>query len=159
MKRKTILEAFRFINGIKMNVVSDKKTRSAIISNHLKMYKVVEKHDEEVKKVYEKLFEGKEDDVQKLYSLRTEYNNGATVERQGEIIEDISKNYSEIIKLENEFNEAFSKISEEEIDVQIVKMDQVEFISACVDSGIEFSMNEMARLSELFEEETQEEQE
>lgn len=158
MKRSTVLEAFRFVNGIKMNVVSDKETRFALISNHLKMYKIVEKHDEEVKKIYEKLFEGKEDEMQRLYSLRAEYNNGASVERQSEIFEDISKNYTELIKLENEFNETFAKLADEEIDVVLVKMDEVEFVSAVVDSQIEFTMSEMAKLSELFKtsEDTQE---
>lgn len=158
MKRSTVLEAFRFVNGIKMNVVSDKETRSALISNHLKMYKIVEKHEEEVKKIYEKLFEGKEEEMQRLYSLRAEYNNGASVERQGEIVEDISKNYTELIKLENEFNETFAKLADEEIDVVLVKMDEVEFVSAVVDSQIEFTMSEMAKLSELFKtsEDTQE---
>ena len=53
MKRGTIIEAFKLINGIKMNVVSDKATRSAVISNHLMMYKIAQENDEEVKKIYD----------------------------------------------------------------------------------------------------------
>lgn len=154
MKRGIIIEAFRFVNGIKMNVVYDKETRSAIISNHLKMYRIVEQHEDEVKKLYDKLFEGKTEDVQALHVLRGEYNSGVSVERQGEIVEEISNNYSELIKLEHEFNDAFNKLNEEDIDIDIIKMNKESFINACADSGIEFSMIEMMKIGEIFIEDT-----
>lgn len=153
MKKSIIVEAFRFVNGIKMNVVYDKETRAAIISNHLKMYKVVEQHEDEVKKLYEKLFDGKFEEVQSLHALRGEYNSNVSQERRGEIVEDISRNYSEIIKLENEFNEAFNGMMEEDIDICIIKMNKESFINACADSGIEFSMTEMMKIAEIFTDE------
>lgn len=150
MKKAKILEAFRFINGIKLNVVEDKETRSAIISNHLKMYKIVENHEAEVRKVYEKFFEGKTEEVQKLYNLRNEFNSDATDDRKKEIVEEIMKDYSDIIKLEGEFNETYNNMLDEDIDLSVVKLNQEPFISACVDSGIDFSMAEIIKLDDLF---------
>lgn len=150
MKRRTVLDAFRFINGIKMNVVSDKETRAAIISNHLKMYKVAEEHEVELKKMYDKLFEDKEEDMQKLHALRGEFHTTESEERRGEIVKEISENYSEHISLENEFNEFFEKRLNEELDVELVKFDKEAFINACADSGIEFTMIDIAKVEELF---------
>lgn len=150
MKRRIVLDAFRFINGIKMNVVSDKETRAAIISNHLKMYKIAEEHETELRKMYDKLFEGKEEDMQKLHALRGEFHTAGTEERRGEIVKEISENYSEHIALENEFNEFFENRLNEELDIELVKFDKEVFINACADSGMEFTMIDIAKVEELF---------
>lgn len=150
MKEGKIIEAFRLLNGIKMNVVTDKETRSAIISNHLQMYKVAQAHDEEVKKIYEKLFEGKEDDIQKVAELRNKFMNATTNEERGEIIKELNDNYAHIFKLEKELNDTFEKRAEEDIEISIVKFDKELFINACADSGVEFTMENILRLEDIF---------
>ena len=153
MKKAKIIEAFRFINGIKLNVVSDKETRSAIISNHLKMYKIVEQHEAEVKKVYEKFFDGKTEEIQVLYNLRNEFNSDATDERKKEIVESIMKDHADLLAVEKEFNETYSNMLNEEVEVNITKLNQESFINACADSNLDFSMTEIIALDELFKEE------
>ena len=151
MKRSTIIEAFKLINGIKMNVVSDKETRSAIISNHLQMYKVAQAHDEEVKKVYEKLFEGKNEDLQKVAELRQEFNTeGTTNERKLAIVKELNDNYRPIFELEAEFNKTFAERNEEDVDIKVVKFDREAFVNACADSGVEFTMVDIIRLEDIF---------
>lgn len=152
MKKAKILEAFRFINGVKLNVVEDKETRGAIISNHLKMYKIVENHETEVRKVYDKFFDGKTEEIQSLYNLRNEFNAESTDERKREIVDEILRDYSDIIKIENEFNETYNKMLDEDVEISVVKLNQEVFIGACVDSGIDFSMSEIIKLDELFKE-------
>ena len=152
MKKAKILEAFRFINGVKLNVVEDKETRSAIISNHLKMYKIVENHETEVRKVYDKFFDGKTEEMQSLYNLRNEFNAESTDERKREIVDEILRDYSDLIKIENEFNETYNKMLDEDVEISVVKLNQEAFIGACVDSGIDFSMSEIIKLDELFKE-------
>ena len=151
MKRSTIIEAFKLINGIKMNVVTDKETRSAIISNHLMMYKVAQENDEEVKKVYEKLFEGKNEDLQKVAELRQEFNTeGTTNERKLAIVKELNDNYKHIFELEAEFNKAFAERNEEDVDIKVVKFDRDAFVNACADSGVEFTMVDILRLEDIF---------
>lgn len=151
MKRSTIIEAFKLINGIKMNVVTDKETRSAIISNHLMMYKVAQENDEEVKKVYEKLFEGKNEDLQKVAELRQEFNTeGTTNERKLAIVKELNDNYRPIFELEAEFNKTFAERNEEDVDIKVVKFDREAFVNACADSGVEFTMVDIIRLEDIF---------
>lgn len=153
MKEGKIIEAFKLLNGIKMNVVSDKETRSAIIGNHLQMYKVAQAHDEEVKKIYEKLFEGKEEDLKKVAELRQEFMNAKTNEERGVIVKELNDNYAHIFELEKEFNDTFAKKAEEEIEINLVKFNKEMFINACADSGVEFTMTDIVRLDEIFKKE------
>ena len=153
MKEGKIIEAFKLLNGIKMNVVSDKETRSAIIGNHLQMYKVAQAHDEEVKKIYEKLFEGKEEDLKKVAELRQEFMNAKTNEERGAIVKELNDNYVHIFELEKEFNDTFAKKAEEEIEINLVKFNKEMFINACADSGVEFTMTDIVRLDEIFKKE------
>lgn len=150
MKEGKIIEAFKLLNGIKMNVVSDKETRSAIISNHLQMYKVAQAHDEEVKKIYEKLFEGKEEDLKKVAELRQEFMNAKTNEERGAIVKELNDNYAHIFELEKEFNDTFAKKAEEDVDIKVVKFDREAFVNACADSGVEFTMVDIIRLEDIF---------
>ena len=154
MKRGFIIEAFRLINGIKMNTVQDKATRSAIIGNHLQMYKVAEKHENEAKEVYKKLFEGKEEDARKVNELRQEYNStGVSNERKVEIVKEISTAYTPILELEQELNAAINGMLAEEVEVKIIPFNKESFVNACADSNLEFTMIDIIRLNDLFEEE------
>ena len=151
MKRSTIIEAFRLINSIKMNVVTDKETRRAIISNHLVMYKVAQENEEEVKKIFEKLFEGKNEELQKVAGLRQEFNaEGTTNERKLAIVKELNDNYKHIFELEAEFNNIFENRNEEEVDVKVIEFDREAFVNACADSGVEFTMVDILRLEDIF---------
>lgn len=46
MKRIDIINMFRTLGKIKLNKVSDKVMRNALISDHLKMFKVAKENDE-----------------------------------------------------------------------------------------------------------------
>lgn len=150
MKRGIIIDAFKLLNGIKMNVVTDKETRSAIISNHLMTYKVAQENDEEVKKVYEKLFEGKEEDMKKVAELRQNFMNATTSEDRNAIIKELNDNYMQIFELEAEFNKIFAERNEEDVAINIVKFDKESFVNACADSGVEFTMSDILRLEAIF---------
>ena len=150
MKRGTIIEAFKLINGIKMNVVSDKDTRNAIIANHLAMYKIAQENDEEAKKVFEKLFEGKEEDVRKVAELRQKFMSATENAERADIVKELNDNYKQIFELESEFNKAFAERNEEDVDIKVVKFDREAFVNACADSGVEFTMVDIIRLEDIF---------
>jgi hypothetical protein len=151
MKRSTIIEAFKLINGIKMNVVTDKETRASILKNHMLMYKVVKDGDEELKKVYEKLFEGKEEDLHRVVALRQEFHLSETTnERREEISKIIITDLKHILELEAELNSIFEERNEENIEINFIKMDMQEFVNACVESNIIVAPLDIAEISELF---------
>lgn len=150
MKRGTIIEAFKLINGIKMNVVSDKDTRSAITLNYLSMYKVAQENDEEAKRVYEKLFEGKEEDLRAVAELRQKFMSATKNEEKNAIIKELGDNYKHIFELEAEFNKIFADRSNEEVDIKVAKLDREAFVNACADSGVEFTMVDIIRLEDFF---------
>lgn len=153
MKRSTIIEAFKLINGIKMNVVSNKDTRNAIIANHLAMYKIAQENDEEAKKVFEKLFEGKEEDVRKVAELRQRFMNATENAERADIVKELNDNYKQIFELESEFNKTFAERNEEDVDIKVVKFDREAFVNACADSGVEFTMIDIVRLDDIFKSE------
>lgn len=150
MKRGTIIDAFKLINGIKMNVVSNKDTRNAIIANHLAMYKIAQENDEEAKKVFEKLFEGKEEDVRKVAELRQKFMSATENAERADIVKELNDNYKQIFELESEFNKAFAERNEEDVDIKVVKFDREAFVNACADSGVEFTMVDIIRLEDIF---------
>lgn len=152
MKRGTIIDAFKLINGIKMNVVSNKDTRNAIIANHLAMYKIAQENDEEAKKVFEKLFEGKEEDVRKVAELRQKFMSATENAERADIVKELNDNYKQIFELESEFNKAFAERNEEDVDIKVVKFDREAFVNACADSGVEFTMVDIVRLDDIFKE-------
>lgn len=153
MKRGTIIEAFKLINGIKMNVVSNKDTRNAIIANHLAMYKIAQENDEEAKKVFEKLFEGKEEDVRKVAELRQKFMSATENAERADIVKELNDNYKQIFELESEFNKTFAERNEEDVDIKVVKFDREAFVNACADSGVEFTMVDIIRLEDIFKSE------
>lgn len=156
MKRGTIIEAFKLINGIKMNVVSNKDTRNAIIANHLAMYKIAQENDEEAKKVFEKLFEGKEEDVRKVAELRQRFMSATENAERADIVKELNDNYKQIFELESEFNKTFAERNEEDVDIKVVKFDREAFVNACADSGVEFTMVDIIRLEDIFKSEEEE---
>lgn len=156
MKRGTIIDAFKLINGIKMNVVSDKDTRNAIIANHLAMYKIAQENDEEAKKVFEKLFEGKEEDVRKVAELRQKFMGATEKEERITIVKELNDNNKQIFELESEFNKIFAERNEEDVDIKVVKFDREAFVNACADSGVEFTMIDIVRLDDIFKSEEEE---
>lgn len=153
MKRCTIIDAFKLINGIKMNVVSNKDTRNAIIANHLAMYKIAQENDEEAKKVFEKLFEGKEEDVRKVAELRQRFMSATENAERADIVKELNDNYKQIFELESEFNKTFAERNEEDVDIKVVKFDREAFVNACADSGVEFTMIDIVRLDDIFKSE------
>lgn len=46
MKRFQIINMFRILGRVKLNKIEDKNLRNALISNHLKMFRVAKENDE-----------------------------------------------------------------------------------------------------------------
>jgi hypothetical protein len=150
MKRGKIVGIFRFLGGFKLNKISNKEVRSFIMSNHLCMNRVVKEHDEDIKEMQQRLFEGKEEELRKLHELRNKYNASNDKEEKADIVKIIHDNYAPILELEKEFNDFFSKKFEEDVDIKITKCDMEDFIEACVECEVDITTSDLMEIAEMF---------
>lgn len=113
MKRIEIINMFRTLGKIKLNKVEDKSLRNALISNHLKMFRIAKENDEYIA------------------SLREQFDPEAV----------------------NDINEAYQKYAEEEVKIDLVKIDGEAFGDMIAGSDIDITLGEMTLLEPLFKEE------
>ena len=150
MKKGKLIGYFRFLSGINLSKIEDKGIRSSIISNHLMMYRIAQQHDEDIKELQKKLFEGKEEDIAALSKLREEYKEVAD-DRKKEIINQIMTDYKSLLELETELNALFNEKLNEEVDVNLKKVSQEDFVEVCVGAGIDITPADLIELEDLFE--------
>lgn len=150
MKKSKVIEIFRFLNSIKLNKVSNKEMRSAIISNHMQMHNIAKQYDEDVKELQKKLFEGKEESIESLNSLREEYKK-ANDSRKKEIETTIIKDHSDILSLEIEFNNEIVNLLNSEVELNLKKVTQDIFIDSCVEADVDITSGDLIILTDLFE--------
>ena len=112
MKRIEIINMFRTLGKIKLNKVEDKPLRNALISNHLKMFRIAKENDEYIA------------------SLREQFDP--------EAVQDV--------------NEAYQKYAEEEVKIDLVKIDGEAFGDMIAGSDIDITLGEMTLLEPLFKE-------
>lgn len=150
MKKSKIIAYFRFLSGIKVSKITDKEVRAAIISNHLQMYRVAQEHDEDVKEIQKKLFEGKGEEINALNDLRTKYQNEKDEAKKAEIVKIIVDNHAEILELEKEFQNAVGEKLKEEKELNLKKVAQDAFIDACVEAEVDITPADLVELDGLF---------
>lgn len=150
MKKSKIIAIFRFLSGIKVSKIKDKDVRSAIIGNHLQMYKIAEEYDSDIKEIQKKLFEGKDEDVKALNDLREKYQNEKDEGKKNDIVGIITDNYKEILNLEKEVADAIGTRLKEEKEINIKKVNKDAFIDALVDAEVDVTPSDLIELSDLF---------
>lgn len=112
MRRIDIINMFRTLGKIKLNKVEDKSLRNALISDHLKMFRVARENDEYIA------------------SLREQFDP--------EAVQDV--------------NEAYQKYAEEEVKIDLVKIDREAFGDMIAGSDIDLTLGEMTLIEPLFKE-------
>lgn len=152
MKKSKIIAIFRFLSGIKVSKIKDKDVRTAIIGNHLQMYKIAEEYDSDIKETQKKLFEGKDEDVKALNDLREKYKHETDEEKKKDIIGIITDNYGEILALEKELSSVIEEKFNEEKELNLKKVKQEAFLDALVDADVDITPSDLIELSDLFEE-------
>lgn len=151
MKKSRIIEIFNFLSAIKINKVDSKDVRSAIISNHLMLYKIVQHHDDDVKELSKKLFEGKENDIEKLNELREKFKSEKDNIVKAGIIQTISSDYSEILALEKEYTEALITKLNEDVEITLKKVDKDIFVDACVAANVDITPIILIQLEDILD--------
>lgn len=159
LKKGQVNILFNIVSGIKLNEVSDKEARRAIMSNYVAFKPISEKLIEDVKAIRTKLFEGKDERVNNVSSLRREYNEQDTIEsRKNEIIKEISEEYKDIIDLEQEYGTMARAEEEKDVQVNVIPFDEDVLIDTLTESGMAFTVRDLAEepISYLIRKETAE---
>lgn len=151
MKKSRVIEIFRFLGNIKINKITNKEVRSAVISNHLQMYNIAKQYEEDVKELQKRLFEGKEEEIQKLNELRDKFNSETNEDIKRDLIKTITSEYKDILNLEMEFNNEASKQLNVDVELNLKKVKQDDFVETCVEADVDITGRDLISLTDLFE--------
>lgn len=151
MKKSRVIEIFRFLGNIKINKITNKEVRSAVISNHLQMYNIAKQYEEDVKELQKRLFEGKDEEIQKLNELREKFNSETNEDVKRDLIKTITSEYKDILNLEMEFNNEASRQLNTEVELNLKKVKQDDFVETCIEANVDITGRDLISLTDLFE--------
>lgn len=131
MKRYEISNVCRKIGGLKLNRISDRETRKALIGLHLILWKVDRETGETLNEINRKAFEGHEDEVREYYESR--------------------KATPELRALLDTRNELASEYMKSDVEVEFRRIPIDAMVDAIADIGEEWSPNDFAELEPVLE--------
>lgn len=131
MKRYEISNVCRKIGGLKLNRISDRETRKALIGLHLILWKVDRETGETLNEINRKAFEGHEDEAREYYESR--------------------KATPELRALLDTRNELASEYMKSDVEVEFRRIPIDAMVDAIADIGEEWSPNDFAELESVLE--------
>lgn len=128
----------------------DKDVRLAIYKNVGELNTAVKNVQEKMEASKKELFKDLDEQAAKVGELRNEYNDEKTTkERKGEIVKELEA-YKEYFEKEREFIEVTEKFGDDEVKINLEKIDFNKFVDGLVDSGKEFNALQLHALDFLF---------
>ena len=146
MKQIELNNIFEFLRKIRINKINDRETKIGLINIHMELYKKVQEFDEYIKKLQKKYFEGKELELE-AYNQQVAQMQTADPEKRDELEAALDP---EIKKLVIEFNSLINARLDQEIPIELEKVDKQKFIEALIDLDIEFTCDDLIVLKDLY---------
>ena len=146
MKQIELNNIFEFLRKIRINKINDRETKIALINIHMELYKKVQEFDEYIKELQKKYFEGKESELE-AYNQQVAQMQTADPEKRDELEASLDP---EIKKLVIEFNSLINARLDQEIPIELEKVDKQKFIEALIDLDIEFTCDDLIVLKDLY---------
>ena len=146
MKQIELNNIFEFLRKIRINKINDRETKIGLINIHMELYKKVQEFDEYIKELQKKYFEGKESELE-AYNQQVAQMQTADPEKRDELEAALDP---EIKKLVIEFNSLINARLDQEIPVELEKIDKQKFIEALIDLDIEFTCDDLIVLKDLY---------
>lgn len=146
MKQIELNNIFEFLRKIRINKINDRETKIGLINIHMELYKKVQEFDEYIKELQKKYFEGKESELE-VYNQQVAQMQTADSEKRDELEAALDP---EIKKLVIEFNSLINARLNQEIPVELEKVDKQKFIEALIDLDIEFTCDDLIVLKDLY---------
>ena len=146
MKQIELNNIFEFLRKIRINKINDRETKIGLINIHMELYKKVQEFDEYIKELQKKYFEGKELELE-AYNQQVAQIQTADPEKRNELEAALDP---EIKKLVIEFNSLINARLDQEIPIELEKVDKQKFIEALIDLDIEFTCDDLIVLKDLY---------
>ena len=146
MKQIELNNIFEFLRKIRINKINDRETKIGLINIHMELYKKVQEFDEYIKELQKKYFEGKESELE-VYNQQVAQMQTADPEKRDELEAALDP---EIKKLVIEFNSLINARLNQEIPVELEKIDKQKFVEALIDLDIEFTCDDLIVLKDLY---------
>lgn len=146
MKQIELNNIFEFLRKIRINKINDRETKIGLINIHMELYKKVQEFDEYIKELQKKYFEGKESELE-AYNQQVSQMQTADPEKRDELEAALDP---EIKKLVIEFNSLINARLDQEIPIELEKVDKQKFIEALIDLDIEFTCDDLIVLKDLY---------
>lgn len=146
MKQIELNNIFEFLRKIRINKINDRETKIGLINIHMELYKKVQEFDEYIKELQKKYFEGKELELE-AYNQQVAQMQTADPEKRDELETALDP---EIKKLVIEFNSLINTRLDQEIPIELEKVDKQKFIEALIDLDIEFTCDDLIVLKDLY---------
>ena len=146
MKQIKLNNIFEFLRKIRINKINDRETKIGLINIHMELYKKVQEFDEYIKELQKKYFEGKESELE-AYNQQVAQMQTADPEKRDELEAALDP---EIKKLVIEFNSLINARLDQEIPIELEKVDKQKFIEALIDLDIEFTCDDLIVLKDLY---------
>lgn len=147
MKKREIIEIYRALSGLKLNRFSDKDVRKNLFKNYIEIHTLVKDHDSKVEDLRKKYLEGLDEDINKVVELENEIQNCNDKEKLAELTKK-RKSFKKVDEMVREFNKATSDLINEDIEINLVKLNKDKFID---DLSDDLTLAQTIALEPIFE--------
>ena len=126
-----------------------KETRKFVISSLRSLKAIATQLGEDEQEAQKKLFAGHEDALEKRSALVAEFNSTNNLKKRTEIAEKINL-FVELQPLDKELAEMVEAMHKESVEVELMDMNEENFIEECADAEIGLSGRTLDMLAPLF---------
>lgn len=146
MKQIDVNNISNFLGKIRINKINDRETKIGLVNIHMELYKKVQEYSEYIKELQKKYFEGKESELD-TYNQQITKIQEAEPEKRAELESELDPKMKELVM---EFNSLINERLNQDIEVNINKIDKDKFIEALIDLDIEFTCDDLIVLKDLY---------
>lgn len=146
MKQIDVNNISNFLGKIRINKINDRETKIGLVNIHMELYKKVQEYSEYIKELQKKYFEGRESELD-TYNQKITQMQEAEPEKRAELESELDPKMKELVM---EFNSLINERLNQDIEVNINKIDKDKFIEALIDLDIEFTCDDLIVLKDLY---------
>ena len=146
MKQIDVNNISNFLGKIRINKINDRETKIGLVNIHMELYKKVQEYSEYIKELQKKYFEGRESELE-TYNQQVTKMQEAEPEKRAELESELDPKMKELVM---EFNSLINERLNQDIEVNINKIDKDKFIEALIDLDIEFTCDDLIVLKDLY---------
>ena len=146
MKQIDVNNLSNFLGKIRINKINDRETKIGLVNIHMELYKKVQEYSEYIKELQKKYFEGRESELE-TYNQKVTQMQEAEPDKRAELESELDPKMKELVM---EFNSLINARLNQDIEVNINKIDKDKFIEALIDLDIEFTCDDLIVLKDLY---------